>query len=165
MIRQLHHIAPSKRAATVKERVVSRSIGCPFRGSRVQWFKRARLGRAFLPGILLMTATACAPKLSGGWETVDVQPAGASFPFNRIQFDPSGKYTSTGLFDGSGRMTDEVRTTTGDFRQIGSQLQFQPHKGDPQSYHMRRRLDGKMEVILDTPGQKGQLKAVLAPSG
>jgi hypothetical protein len=107
----------------------------------------------------------CTQKLSGGWETVDVQPAGASFPFNRIEFDPNGKYTATGLFDGSGRMTDEVRTTTGDYRQSGSQLQVQPHKGDPQSYRMRRRLDGKMEVILDTPGQKGQLKAVFAPSG
>ena len=116
-------------------------------------------------GVLMAALCGCAQTLSGGWETVDVQPAGASFPFNRIQFDPSGKYTASGLFDGSGRMTDDVRTTTGDFRQSGSQLQVQPHKGDPQSYRMRRRLDGKMEVILDTPGQKGQLKAVLAPSG
>ncbi len=116
-------------------------------------------------GVLIAVTGGCAPKLSGSWETVDVQPAGASFPFNTIQFDPSGKYTASGLYDGSGRMTNEVRTTTGDFRQSGSQLQFQPHKGDLQSYQMRRRLDGKMEVILASPGQQGQLKAVLSPSG
>ena len=107
----------------------------------------------------------CAPKLAGSWELVDVQPAGASFPFNRVQFDPCGKYTASGLYDGSGRMTDEVRTTTGDYRQAGSQLQFQPHKGDAQTYRMRRRMDGRIEVLLDTPGSKGQLKAVLAQTG
>lgn len=116
-------------------------------------------------GVLMAMMVGCAPKLAGSWETVDVQPAGASFPFNTVQFDPSGKYTASGLYDGSGRMTDEVRTTTGDFRHSGSQLQFQPHKGDPQSYQMRRRLDGKMEIILHTPGEQGQLKAILAPSG
>src|SRR5262245_39093696 len=76
---------------------------------------------ALVFGILVTTLEGCAPKLAGGWETVDVQPAGASFPFNRIQFDATGKYTATGLYDGSGRMTDEVRTTTGDFRQSGAQ--------------------------------------------
>jgi len=116
-------------------------------------------------GVLMIATAGCAPKLSGAWETVDVQPAGASFPFNRIQFDPAGKYTASGLYDGSGRMTEDVRTTTGDYRQSGSQLQFQPHKGALQSYHMRRRLDGKIEVILDSPGTQGHLKAVLAPSG
>ncbi len=120
---------------------------------------------ALAVGVLIVEFAGCAPKLSGGWETVDVQPAGASFPFNRIQFDPAGKYTATGLYDGSGRMTEDAHTTTGDFRQSGSQLQFQPHKGDPQAYTLHRRLDGKIEVILDTPGQKKQLKAVLAPSG
>lgn len=121
--------------------------------------------RLLAVGVLSVTMAGCASQLSGSWETVDVQPTGASFPFNTIQFDPSGKYTASGLYDGSGRMTDEVRTTTGDYTQTGSQLQFQPHKGDPQSYQMRRRLDGKMEVILRTPGAQGQLKAVLAPSG
>jgi hypothetical protein len=116
-------------------------------------------------GMVVAAMAGCAPKLSGSWETVDVQPAGASFPFNTVQFDPSGKYTASGLYDGSGRMTNEVRTTTGDFRQSGSQLQFQPHKGDLQSYQMRRRLDGKIEVILASPGQQSQLKAILAPSG
>jgi hypothetical protein len=119
----------------------------------------------FAIGVLVAALCGCAPKLTGGWETVDVQPAGASFPFNRIEFDPSGKYTSSGLFDGSGRMTNDVRTTTGDYRRSGSQLQVQPHKGDPQTYRLRRRLDGKMEIILDIPGQKVRPKAVLAPSG
>jgi beta-glucanase (GH16 family) len=119
-----------------------------------------------LLGLLAWCAAAgCAPKLSGSWETVDVQPAGASFPFNTVQFDPSGKYTASGLYDGSGRMTNEVRTTTGDFRQSGSQLQIQPHKGELQSYQLRRRLDGKLEVILQRPGEQGQLKAIFAPSG
>jgi len=115
--------------------------------------------------VLMVTMTGCAPKLSGGWETVDVQPKGASFPFNNIQFDAQGKYTASGLYDGNGRMTDEVRTTTGNYRQLGSELQVVPDKGDPQSYRMHRRLDGKLEVVLDIPGQKKQLKAVLAPSG
>lgn len=115
--------------------------------------------------VACVCSAGCAPKLSGGWETVDVQPAGASFPFNRVQFDPAGKYTATGLYDANGRMADDVRTTTGDFQQSGTQLQFQPHKGELQTYRTRRRIDGKLEVILDTPGQKGQLKAILAPSG
>lgn len=106
----------------------------------------------------------CAPKLSGAWETVDVQPPDASFPFNRVQFDPAGKYTATGLYDAGGRMTSDVHTTTGDFRQSGSQLQIQPHKGDPRVYRLRRRLDGKMEIILDASGQPTPIKAVLAPS-
>lgn len=95
---------------------------------------------------------------------VNVQPPGAAFPFNRVQFDPAGKYTATGMYDGSGRMADDVRTTTGDFRQSGSQLQIQPHKGDPQVYTVRRRLDGKMEIILNAPGQPKPITAVLAPN-
>ena len=106
----------------------------------------------------------CAPKLTGAWEIADVQPPGASFPFSRVQFDAAGKYTATGLYDGSGRMTDEVRTTTGDFRQSGAGLQRQPHKGDSQSYRVRRRLDGKMEILMEHPAQPRPLKAILAPS-
>lgn len=139
----------------------------PFRADRHrkgQFWLRKSACTWTASGVLIAAMAGCSPKLSGSWETVDVQPAGASFPFNRIQFDPSGKYTASGLYDGSGRMTDEVRTTTGDYRQAGSKLEFRPHKGDPQSYRMRRRLDGKMEVILDAPSQ-GPLKAVFAPSG
>ena len=114
--------------------------------------------------LLVVFAAGCAQKLSGDWEAVQVSPPGASFPFNRVQFDPAGKYTATGLYDGHGRMTDEVRTTTGDFRQSGGKLQILPHKGDAQAYRIRRRLDGKMEVILDVSDQKESVRAVFAPS-
>lgn len=103
----------------------------------------------------------CAGKLAGSWETVQVRPAGASFPFNRIQFD-AGKYTAMGLYDGNGRMTEEVQTTTGEFHQSGSLLRFKPHEGENQSYRVRRRLDGKLEIVMKRPGGK-PLTAVLAP--
>lgn len=115
-------------------------------------------------GLILLSTTGCAQKLSGGWETVGVHPPEASFPFNRIEFDPAGKYTASGLYDAKGQMTDEVRTTTGEFQQSGGQLKILPHKGDAQAYRIRRRLDGRLEVTLDVPGQKQPLRAILAPS-
>lgn len=117
----------------------------------------------FGAGCWFIPCPGCTQKLSGGFETVGVHPPEASFPFNRIEFDPSGKYTASGLYDGSGRMTDEVRTTTGEFRQSAGKLEIAPHRGDVQAYRIRRRLDGRMEILLDSPDRKQSIRAILAP--
>lgn len=111
---------------------------------------------------MIILVAGCSNKIAGSWETVQIKPAGASFPFNRIQFD-GGKYTAVGLYDGSGRMADEVQSTAGDYQQTGSKIKIQPYKGEEQSYTVRRRLDGKLEIVFRGAGGK-PLKAVLAQS-
>jgi hypothetical protein len=128
---------------------------------RIQQYRK-HLRRALMLSVAIACGPGgCAKDLSGSWETVQVRPEGASFPFNRIQFG-EGTYTAFGLYDGDGRMAEDVQTTTGEYRRSGSALQIKPHKGANQSYHVRRRLDGRLEIVMTRPGGK-PLTAVLAP--
>ena len=115
-------------------------------------------------GVLLGAICGCTADIAGTWQVVDVQPKGASFPLNRVTFDLQGKYTSAGLYDAQGRLRDDVQTATGRFERMGDNLRLIPANGTAVSYQMRRRLDGKIEMTLDIPGQNRPLTAVLSPT-
>jgi len=111
--------------------------------------------------ILFGAIGGCMANVTGSWEVVDVQPRGASFPFNRVSFDEHGKYTATGLYDSEGRLSDDVHTVTGQVERKGREVRLLPAKGTAVVYRTRRRLDGKLEMTLTVPGQDRPLTAVL----
>ena len=120
--------------------------------------------RIVIVGVALIAPAAvggCTPNVAGSWEVVDVQPRGASFPFNRVSFDQQGKYTSTGIYDAQGRLSDDVHTATGQFERKGRDVRLVPAKGTAVVYKTRRRFDGKLEMTLEVPGQNHPLTAVL----
>jgi hypothetical protein len=107
------------------------------------------------------SAGGCTANVAGSWQVVDVKPRGASFPFNQVTFDGQGKYTSTGLYDSEGQMSEGVRTITGQVDRKGCDMRLVPAKGTAVIYKTRRRLDGKLEMTLRVPGHDRALTAVL----
>ncbi len=114
-------------------------------------------------GFLTALLVGCSTNMAGSWEVVEVHPEGASFPFRQVSFDDQGKYTATGMFDADGRMTGKQHTTTGQAQRKGRELRMAPSKGTAVVYQTRRRLDGRLELVLKVPGQDRPLTAVLAP--
>ena len=103
--------------------------------------------------------------VGGSWRTESVRPEGAAFPVNEITFDPSGKYTATGLFTAQGAYSGDRHTTTGGFTFSGAKLTLSPTDGPPLVYNTVRRFDGKLVMTLKLPNQDRSVSAVLAPAG
>lgn len=109
-----------------------------------------------------ISLTGCA--LGGSWRTESIRPEGAPFPVNEITFDPSGKYTATGLFTAQGAYDGDRHTTTGGYKLSGAKLTLSPTDGPQLVYNTVRRLDGKLVMTLKLPNQDRSVSAVLAPA-
>jgi hypothetical protein len=121
-----------------------------------------RIAMACFGVVAVAAAGGCTANVAGSWQVVEVKPRGASFPFNHVTFDRQDKYTATGVYDSEGRMSEDVHTATGQVLRKGRDVRLVPAKGTAVAYKTRRRLDGKLEMILRVPGQNRPLIAVLA---
>lgn len=106
----------------------------------------------------------CSNNIAGSWQTAEIHPQGAAFPINQVTFDAQGKYTATGAFSAQGAYSGDTHTTTGDYTRKQQVVRVSPVGGPPVEYRIRRRLDGKLVMILKLPGEKGEVSAVLTPA-
>lgn len=113
-------------------------------------------------GLAVLAASGCS--IAGSWKTSEVRPQGAAFPINQVTFDAQGKYTATGEFSAQGAYNGDMHTTTGTYKKQWQMVRVSPIGGPPLEYKTRRRLDGKLVMILKVPGQDREITAVLTPA-
>lgn len=93
----------------------------------------------WLPVALAPVFSGCS--ITGSWRRVSVDPPGVPFPVELVTFGADRTYTASWSQEGS------PRTSTGMFDWNGMTLNIHQTGMQPRSYHARRRLDGKLELI------------------
>jgi hypothetical protein len=129
---------------------------------RAAWKSENRNRRHVIVGILAAAVGVEGCGVTGAWKTIDVQPAGAPFPVNQVTFDPQGSYAAQGFFTPQGAYDGHLHDSKGTYRWKGRRLELAAADGPPLTYRTRRRLDGRLVMTLQIPGQPQTITATLS---
>lgn len=93
-----------------------------------------------------MTIAGCG--VAGSWKRIAIDPPGIPFPLDRVTFDAQNHYTA------SWKQGGRERTSTGTYKSNMFTLEVAQHGQAARTYRVRRRMDGKLELIYNIGDRK-----------